>query len=193
LLAANSDRERLEKQQGAERKPLQQTGLIPAPLIVPQPSPDIALPVVLPPAAGPPVVPASTPKPPQAEAAAAPVARWAGSWSYHQAPTGTKDKALIPPEFIETVITEAKGRIRGQYHARFKVADGSISPDVDFHFEGKVSGQAGHLTWTGTGGAKGEIQLRLVSAATLEIVWSATNLGKSMGLASGTAVLSRKN
>jgi curved DNA-binding protein CbpA len=193
LLAANSDRERLEKQMAARnavRKAADPENLTPAPPVAPQSAPEISLPTVLPtPVAPLPIEPppAVAPKP------IANAARWEGYWAYHQARTENQNKALLPPEFIEAVITEDKGRIRGQYHARFKVADSSISPDVDFRFEGKVSGPAGILPWTGPGGAKGEVQLRLVSDTTLEIVWSATSLGKSMGLASGTAVLSRKN
>jgi len=194
LLAANSERERLEKQMAArdaERQASEPANPTPDPLVVPQPVPEISLPLVLPPTAAPlrtePPPPTINPK--RIEDAA----RWAGSWVYHPARAGNRDKALFPPEFIEAVISEDKGRIRGQYHARFKVADPRISPDVDFRFEGKVSGPVGRLPWTGTGGAKGEVQLHLVSATTLEIVWSATSLGKSMGLASGTALLDRKN
>jgi hypothetical protein len=94
--------------------------------------------------------------------------------------------------FIETVLQEAGGRLRGQYHARFQVADPKVSPDVDFHFEGTVNGSSGSFTWAGTDGAKGEGQLRLLSDTALEVAWAATDLGKSMGLASGTAVLNRK-
>ena len=193
LLAANSDRERLEKQmaaRNADRKAPDPANLTPVPPVAPQPAPEISLPSVLPT----PAVPPRTEPP----AAAAPkliatAARWAGSWAYRQARTENRNNALFPPEFIEAVITEDKGRIRGQYHARFKVAGASISPDVDFRFEGKVSGPAGKLPWTGPGGAKGEVQLRLISDTTIEIVWAATSLGKSMGLASGEAVLNRKN
>jgi curved DNA-binding protein CbpA len=191
LLAANTDRARLEKQMAARdavRRAPNPVNLTPEPLAAPQPAPEIPLPAVLPPVAAAPA-PARTEPPP----VIAPGARWAGSWAYHQARTEMQSKALFPPEFIEAVITEDKGRIRGQYHARFKVADANISPDVDFRFEGKIAGPAGSLSWTGTGGAKGEVQLRLISGTTLEIVWSATQLGKSMGLASGTAVLDRKN
>ena len=67
-------------------------------------------------------------------------------------------------------------------------------PDiVDFRFEGKLSGSTTRLPWTGTEGAKGEVQLQLLSDTALEIEWSATSLGKSMGLVSGTAVLDRGN
>ena len=180
LLAANAGRELLEKQMAAgdaERKAVNLANLTPAPLVAPVAPLEISLPAILPPAA-----PPSLAEP-----------RWAGSWAYHPSRAQKKDNALFPPEFIEAVIAEDNGRIRGQYHARFKVADASISPDVDFRFEGNVSGQVGRLSWIGGGGAKGEVQLKLVSGTTLEIVWSASALGKSMGLASGTSVLTRKN
>jgi hypothetical protein len=119
--------------------------------------------------------------------------RWAGSWMYRHDRTVNRDQSLFPPEFIETVIAEESGNLRGQYHARFKVRDAHISPEVDFRFEGKTAGLTGRFPWTGTGGATGEVQLRLISDSTLEVVWTATSLGKSMGLASGTAVLRRQN
>jgi curved DNA-binding protein CbpA len=195
LLTANSDRERLLKKMAArvdEPKAANPANLTPAPLIAPQAAPDVPVQTVLPPA-----VPPSQPKPagPPLTGITAPNpgARWTGSWVYHPAHGENRDKALFPPEFIETVIHEYKGRFRGQYHARFKVGGAGISPDVDFRFEGKVSGSSGQLPWTGTGGAKGEVKIRLVSDSTLEIVWSATSLGKKMGLASGTAVLNKIN
>jgi hypothetical protein len=160
----------------AERKAANPANLTPAPLVPSDAPPEISLPAVLAPTAPP-----------------ARAAQWSGSWAYHQAHGEKQNKALFPPEYIEAVITEDAGRIRGQYHARFKVGDAGISPDVDFRFEGAVSGPAGRFLWTGTGGARGEVQLRLVSGTNLEIVWSATELGKSMGLASSTALLSRKN
>ncbi|HEY3837833.1 MAG TPA: DnaJ domain-containing protein [Bryobacteraceae bacterium] len=152
------------------------------------------------PAAAPPQVVTATPGVPDfglpktaLPPAPPPKPRWSGSWIYTQARTENRNKSLAPPEFIETVISEDRGLIRGQYHARFKVADARISPDVDFRFEGSVTGNGGRFPWIGTGGARGEVQVRLVSDTTLEVVWSATELGKTMGLSSGTAELKRKN
>jgi curved DNA-binding protein CbpA len=195
LLAANTDREGLARQIAARQADRTAAEPSTVPLVAPQSTAELSLPAVLRPVAAPPV-PVKPPNPPNSQPAAAatiPGTRWSGSWIYHRASSGNKDKGLFPPEFIETVITEEKGRIRGQYHARFQVADPGISPQVDFRFEGKVSGPSGQFPWTGPGGAKGEVKLRLVSDATIEIIWSATSLGKSMGLASGTAVLNRKN
>jgi curved DNA-binding protein CbpA len=121
-----------------------------------------------------------------------PKPHWSGSWKYTASPNNHRNKALFPPEFIETVISEENGWIKGQYHGRFKVNDPKILPEVNFRFEGWISGPNGRLPWTGDGDAKGEVQLRLVSDSTLEVVWSASDLGKSMGLASGIAVLNRR-
>ena len=122
----------------------------------------------------------------------APPSRWAGSWIYNSR-TENKNTTLVPPEYIETVIRDNAGELQGRYHGRFKVADARIAPEVDFQFHGKIAGMSGRFAWTGPGGAKGEVQLRLVSDSSLEVVWSASDLGRSMGLASGTAVLSRRN
>jgi curved DNA-binding protein CbpA len=195
LLAANSDRDGLLKKMAVretETKASNVSKLTPAPLIALQTAPDIAVPAVLPPAA-PPSLPRTDSPQPAEPATPKPGTRWTGSWAYHPVRAENRDRALFPPEYIEIVIHEDKGRIRGQYHARYKIAGATISPDVDFRFEGKVSGSAANLRWTGAGGAKGEVKLRLASETTLEIVWSATNLGKSMGLASGTALLNRNN
>jgi curved DNA-binding protein CbpA len=155
----------------------QPAALNPAPLAAMTPPVDLGIPVLRP----------VSPPP-----AAAPKSRWAGSWAYNQRGEN-RNKTLHPPEFIETVMTEDGGNLRGQYHARFKVEDKKISPEVDFRFEGRIAGTSGRFTWSGTGGAKGEVQIRMVSDSMLEVVWTATDLGRTMGLASGTAILSRKN
>ena len=194
LAAVNADRERLSRQVAAmeaERKfqpppseARRQIHVLPPASLPSAPPPPLEITL--------PGVAVALPSPPPAQPT-----KWVGLWAYSQARAENKTKALIPPEFIETVIQEESGRakvwIRGQYHARFKVADARISPAVDFHFEGLVSGTFGRLPWTGPDGARGEVQLRLISDTALEIVWAASDLGKSMGLASGTAVLSRKN
>lgn len=178
---------------------------VPTPITAPPPDLQITVPVmpsgpVAPPAPKAGAVPVSAPGPAKTEVASNEVSEkkpqrllWSGSWTYNNPHTENKNKALFPPEFIEANLSEDNGHIRGQYHARFKVPNRKISPDVDFRFEGKVSGTAGQFYWTGAGGAKGKVQLRFVSENAIEVVWAATNLGSSMGLASGTAVLSKKN
>ncbi len=141
------------------------------------------LPAVVVPAPPPP--PASPP-PPSATSG------FAGTWVYIQSPDAPTRRELYPPEYIETVISERHGSLRGRYRGRFRVTDRAISPDVIFQFEGPVQGQKAELPWKGGGGAEGEVQLRLLSQNTLEVKWVATTLGRQMGLGSGTAVLIRR-
>ena len=48
------------------------------------------------------------------------------------------------------------------------------------------------LPWTGAGGARGEVRLRLLSSGVLEVSWAANQMGDNLGLISGTAALVRK-
>lgn len=147
--------------------------------------PEISQPIV---EAPPPVAPAApTPAPPLPKPRG-----FAGRWLYLRPSLPPVSKELYPPDYIETVIFEDDGKLRGRYQARYKVADRAISPDVSFQFEGATAGTSVALPWTGGGGARGEVHLRQVSQDSLEVKWFATELGKHFGLASGTAVLVRR-
>lgn len=119
-----------------------------------------------------------------------------GFWFYAKPPLGQRNKnqSLYPPQYIEVTINEEGGVIFGRYRARFDVADRPISPDVNFTFTGPSSSgssQSG-FPWTGSGGAKGELTLKLVSENSMKIDWTATELGTQLGLEGGTAVLTRR-
>jgi DnaJ domain len=115
-----------------------------------------------------------------------------GFWYYSRPPQGqhNTNRSLYLPEYIEATISDENGVIHGKYHARFQIADRAISPDVDFSFSGP-SGAASY-PWTGAAGAKGELTLKLVSDNSLQVDWTATDPGTQQGLASGTAVLTRR-
>ena len=119
----------------------------------------------------------------------------AGFWFYAKPPLGqrSKNQSLYPPQYIEVTINEEGGVIYGRYRARFEVADRPISPDVNFTFTGpSSSGSQPGFPWTGSGGAKGELTLKLVSENSMKIDWTATELGTQLGLDGGTAVLTRR-
>lgn len=115
-----------------------------------------------------------------------------GTWVYRKPNTPRKNKELYPPEFIETVITEENGEVRGRYRARYEVLDRPISPDINFQFEGKLSGDSANLPWSGAGGAKGEVVLKLMSDHSLKVDWVASQLG-AFGFYKGTAVLVKQS
>jgi hypothetical protein len=122
-----------------------------------------------------------------------------GFWYYSRPPQGqhNTNRSLYLPEFIEATISDENGFVHGKYRARFQIADHAISPDVDFSFSGPSGmaasgGSAATYPWTGAAGAKGELTLKLVSENSLRLDWTATELGAQQGLASGTAVLTRR-
>jgi len=138
-------------------------------------------------------VPAPSPFIPAAEAGRASAAsRFAGTWFYAPPKVAPSAKTLYPPEYIEAVIVEEAGLLRGRYYARYRVTDRAISPEVIFQFEGWPGKDAAVLEWSGGGGARGEVRLKLISENSMEVNWSATELGSSPGLAAGTAVLIRR-
>lgn len=138
-------------------------------------------------AAPPPPSPAPSPK------AAAGTRSLSGRWYYVKPAGGEPARNLYPPEYIEcAILDEAAGLIRGRYRARYRVTDRAISPEVVFQFAGAASRDSAVLSWTGAGGATGEVRIRLVSANTMELAWVASDLGRYQGLGYGTAVLVRR-
>ena len=118
---------------------------------------------------------------------------FSGFWFYMKPATTQHGKTtLYPPEFIETTITEQNGTIRGRYRSRYKIVDRAISPDVSFEFAGLVSGSTVVCPWTGPGGAKGELTLKIAGDNSMLVDWSATELGSIQGLITGTATLTRR-
>ena len=119
-------------------------------------------------------------------------AQFAGTWFYTPPRVAAPAGSLYPAEYIQADIVEETGGLRGRYYGRYRVTDRAISPEVIFSFEGRPQQDAAVLEWRGGGGARGEIRLKLLSENSMEVSWSATQLGSSPGLASGTAVLVRR-
>lgn len=119
--------------------------------------------------------------------------RLAGFWFYAKPAEGQKNKntSLYLPEYIEATITEDGTGIHGRYRSRFLIADRAITPDVNFTFSGTLNGTQCNCQWTGTGGAKGELTLKLTGDNSMRVDWIASEMG-SLGLGSGTAVLTRR-
>ena len=116
---------------------------------------------------------------------------FSGEWLYVPAP-GSKVEGLYPPEFIELRINQESGILRGRYRARYRIPDRAISPTVSFQFEGRAGTEGATLPWTGIGGARGQVSLRLLPSGGLQVTWAATQLGEELGLISGTATLVRR-
>ena len=126
--------------------------------------------------------------------AAPPAKRFSGFWFYSQPPKSQSGKktSLYPPEFIEATISEQNGALHGKYRARYQIVDRAIPPDVNFEFAGKEDGLVAVCPWTGPGGAKGEITLKVTGENSMQIDWTASELGTGQGLVLGTASLTRR-
>jgi hypothetical protein len=118
--------------------------------------------------------------------------RFGGTWVYVRPKLLPAERSLYPADYVETVISEDGQTVRGRYRARYDVADRPISSEVAFRFEGTAEESGASLRWTGAGGAEGEAKLVLLSRNSMRVEWVATNLGTQLGLASGTAILTRR-
>jgi hypothetical protein len=130
--------------------------------------------------------------PAPAETARVVLNHFAGFWAYPHEKNFQRQSGSYPPQFIEASITENEGVIRGKYRARYYVSDRPISPNVNFEFEGKPDGSGARMAWHGEGGSQGMLEIKLLSAEEMELIWSATDFGQTLGLASGKAVLMRR-
>ncbi|MEZ5352251.1 MAG: J domain-containing protein [Bryobacteraceae bacterium] len=155
----------------------------------------------LPPAAHPPAAtsPASFPAVPAmtvvAEAPPPPLAAsdlpYAGTWLF--VPGNRKSgEDLYPPEYIELTVARDGDFLWGHYRARYRVTDRAISPEVNFEFESKLPAPE-RIAWSGNGGAKGEVRLKMLSENRLSVDWFTKSFGHSPALGSGTAVLVRRD
>jgi len=81
--------------------------------------------------------------------------------------------------------------VRGEYAARYQVLDRPISAEVAFRFEGTAGG-AGSFEWRSDDGSHGMVDLRMLTAESLQVNWRVNRFGTRLGLGAGKAVLTRK-
>jgi curved DNA-binding protein CbpA len=104
----------------------------------------------------------------------------------------TPVSSAFTPEAVDLIMGEEQGKLQGRYRARYPNMGGPESPMVRFYFEGSARGDVANGVWTGGDGSRGEIQLKLTSDNTLQLVWSITDAGNANAPASGTVALVRK-
>jgi hypothetical protein len=121
-------------------------------------------------------------------------AQFTGLWVFTQGKGSASPggKSQYAPEYIELTVSEKDGALHGKYHSRYQVLDHAISPDVDFTFTGTPAGSAFNGAWQGPGGARGHVTIKLLSAVSADLAWSATELGSLQWLASGDATLVKR-
>jgi hypothetical protein len=141
---------------------------------------------VSPPPAAPAPAPAAAPTP----VASPPGLK--GTWVFHDGAAGTTGDAPSGPESVEVSVAEDQGVLRGHFHGRYRGSDPATPTEIDFPFEGHAHGDAVVLPWKSETGANGELELRLLSENSVEVVWSSAELGKDLPMAARIAVLTRQ-
>jgi curved DNA-binding protein CbpA len=117
--------------------------------------------------------------------------RFSGVWVLPPYRT-TPSASAFTPQSVDLIMSEHQGALEGRYRARYPGMGVPEPPMVRFYFEGNCQGDMANAAWTGDGGSKGEIQLKLTSDNTLQLVWSVTEPGNQTGPATGTLALVRK-
>ena len=118
---------------------------------------------------------------------------FSGNWLYVPDPSEKSAPGAYPATYVELLMGEDHGRLRGAYRAEYRVTDRAVSPEVAFQVEGDAPAETtAHLQWTATDGAKGDVDLALSGPNVLKITWWTTEFGRHSKLASGTSKLIRQ-
>jgi len=116
--------------------------------------------------------------------------RFSGIWVLP--PSRISVISAFTPQSVDLIMSEHQGALEGRYRARYPSMGVPEPPMVRFYFQGNCQENMANAAWTGDGGSKGEIQLKLTSDNTLQLVWSVTEPGTQTGPATGTLALLRK-
>jgi curved DNA-binding protein CbpA len=139
------------------------------------------------------VVPAATKAEPAVPTAKAHEVSFAGNWLYAPETASRTDPNLYPATSVEFLLAEENGSLAGTYHAKYRVPDQAISPEVQFRVQGKsTNGKVCRVTWASEDGAQGEAELTLRSMNQLNVTWWTKVFGRRAALSSGMAVLTRQ-
>jgi hypothetical protein len=128
---------------------------------------------------------AAPPRPPVSSS------RFPGVWVLPR-PKVEAVSSAFTPESVDLIVSAQAGRIQGRYRAIYPGMGAAEPPMVRFYFEGTCSKDIANAAWTSDDGSKGEIQLKLASDNTVQLVWSVTDAANQTGPATGTVALVRK-
>lgn len=117
----------------------------------------------------------------------------AGTWLYSPQSDEVAERGSYAAMYVELLVVEHDGKLSGDYHARYKVLDQAVSPEVTFQVRGSAgSDTSTTFTWFSRDKAKGLAEMTLRSPNVLYISWWTTEFGRPPTLGSGTALLIRQ-
>ena len=117
-----------------------------------------------------------------------------GEWVYAPTSPEKQKPGFYPPEFIQLKLRKDTSGMRGEYSARYSVADNRpVSPNVNFELKA-VDDKAMKYVWTGADGSHGWFVIRQLEPDMMRLEWRDTSRRNGQAaLTSGMATLVRKN
>jgi curved DNA-binding protein CbpA len=114
-----------------------------------------------------------------------------GDWVYEPEKPELRKAGLFPPTFIELKIYRTSGEWRGVYHARYRVEDRPVDPDVNFLLSG-TDLEAKKFRWESPNGSKGTLRIKRLTDSTIKVEWNTMVYSTQHVLTSGIATLSKR-
>jgi hypothetical protein len=115
-----------------------------------------------------------------------------GEWVYAPTEPEKRKSGFYPPEFINLKLMKEPDGMRGQYSARYNVADSRpVSPDVNFVLK-SVDKTSRKYVWTAADGSHGTFVIRSLETDTMRLEWRTTSMRGGPALTSGMATLVRR-
>lgn len=107
---------------------------------------------------------------------------------------GRSAQAAHSPKYVQIGIHGGENNtLYGEYSARYDVLDRPVSPTVEFTFRGSTGNNPAVFEWTGGDGSRGQIELKLLGADSLEAAWRVTEAATGLAVAGGPAVVLKRS
>lgn len=118
---------------------------------------------------------------------------FAGSWLYIPVLRDEAAGEEAPPQAVQFVLAEHDGNLFGRYSAQYRDrGQGGAAAEVAFVVNGRArSGGLSTLDWSTAEGARGKIQMSVRADGLMNIDWWTTEFGRTAGISSGSAVMTR--
>ncbi len=113
-----------------------------------------------------------------------------GVWLATRDPNLTLAPGEYASEFVELRLFQQGRQVRGEYRARYRIADRIANSQVNFTFAGRTD--ESEFSWTGPGGARGKVRLDLRASHVLHLEWLAEVPAPGSPLRSGSAQLIKR-
>lgn len=116
-----------------------------------------------------------------------------GTWLYSPQSGDVAERGMYPAIYVELQLVEQGGEMVGDYHARYKVLDQAVSPEVTFQIRGTAeSATSAKFAWVSRDNATGQAEIKLRGPNVIYVNWWTTAFGRQATLGSGSAVLIRQ-